>query len=308
MRFGIGQPVTRKEDVRFLTGRGRYVADIDLVRQAHAVFVFSSHAHARVRGIDKASAEQMLGVFAVLTGRDWDGDGLGTLEPEPMADDRGVPLGFRTKRPPLAQDRVRYVGERVAVVVAATEAQARDAAELVSVDYEVLPAVIGAADAISPSAPQLHDGAADNTSFTMRMGNADAVDAAFARAHHVARLSLYNNRLTAVTMEPRGCLAYYDPGTRRYTLYSSTQNVHGVRQILAHQILHVPESRIRVVARDVGGGFGMKGNVYPEEAIVLWAGRRVGRPFKWIPSRSEALLGDNQGRDQNVTAELALDT
>src|SRR6516164_2715181 len=141
----------------------------------------------------------------------------------------------------------------------------------------------------------------------MRMGNADAVEAAFARAHHITRLSLYNNRLTAVTMEPRGCIGEYDPGTRRYTLYSSTQNVHGVRQILAHQILHVPESRIRVVARDVGGGFGMKGNVYPEEAIVLWAAQRVGRPVKWIPSRSEALLGDAQARDQQVSAELALD-
>ena len=141
----------------------------------------------------------------------------------------------------------------------------------------------------------------------MSMGNADAADAAFARAHHVTRLSLYNNRLTAVTMEPRGCIGDYDPGTRRWTLYSSTQNVHGARQILAHQILHVPESRIRVVARDVGGGFGMKGNVYPEEAIVLWAARRVGLPVKWIPTRSEALLGDYDGRDQNVTAELALD-
>ncbi len=134
-----------------------------------------------------------------------------------------------------------------------------------------------------------------------------AVDPAFARAYHVTKLSLYNNRLTAVTMEPRGCIADYDLGTGRYTLYSSTQNVHGVRQILAHQILHVPESRIRVVARDVGGGFGMKGNVYPEEAIIVWAARRVGRPVKWIPSRSEAMLGDAQGRDQNVSAELALD-
>jgi len=139
------------------------------------------------------------------------------------------------------------------------------------------------------------------------MGNKAAVEPAFARAHHITKLSLYNNRVTAVTMEPRGCIADYDPGTRRYTLYSSTQNVHGVRQILAHQILHVPESRIRVVARDVGGGFGMKGNVYPEEAIVIWAARRVGRPVKWIPSRSDAMLGDAQGRDQNVNAELALD-
>src|SRR5262249_24458553 len=307
MRFGIGQPVTRKEDARFLTGRGRYVADIDLVRQAHAVFVFSPHAHARIRAIDKTAAEQMPGVFAVLTGAEWAADGLGTLDPEVMADDMGGPKGFRTKRPPLAQDRVRYVGERVVVVIAATEAQAGDAAELVSVGYEVLPAVVRAEHAVRPGAPLVHDGAANNISFTMRMGNAETTDSAFARANHVTRLSLYNNRLTAVTMEPRGCIGDYDPGTRRWTLYSSTQNVHGVRQILAHQILHVPESRIRVVARDVGGGFGMKGNVYPEEPIGLGAAGRIGRPVKWIPTRSEALLGDNQGRDQNVVAELALD-
>jgi carbon-monoxide dehydrogenase large subunit len=307
MRFGIGQPVTRKEDARFLTGRGRYVADIDFVRQAHAVLVFSPHAHARIRAVDKAAAEQMPGVYAVLTGEDWAADGLGTLDPEVMAEDMGGPKGYRTKRPPLAQGRVRYVGERVAVVIAATESLARDAAELVAVDYDILPAVVHAEDAVRPEAPLPHDGAANNTSFTMHMGNRGVAEAAFASAHHVTRLSLYNNRLTAVTMEPRGCIGDYDPGTGRYTLYSSTQNVHGVRQILAHQILHAPESRIRVVARDVGGGFGMKGNVYPEEAITLWAARRVGRPVKWVPSRSEALLGDAQGRDQNVSAELALD-
>jgi carbon-monoxide dehydrogenase large subunit len=307
MRFGIGQPVTRKEDARFLTGRGRYVADIDLVRQAHAVLVFSPHAHARIRAVDKAAAEQMPGVYAVLTGEDWAADGLGTLDPEVMAEDMGGPEGYRTKHPPLAQGKVRYVGERVAVVVAATEAQARDAAELVSVDYEVLPPTVQAEDAARSGAALVHDGAANNISFTMGLGNEGAVSAAFARAHHVTRLSLRNNRLTAVTMEPRGCIGEYDPGTRRWTLYSSTQNVHGVRQILAHQILHVPERRIRVVARDVGGGFGMKGNVYPEEPVVLWAARRIGRPVKWIPTRSEAFLGDCEGRDQNVTAELALD-
>jgi aerobic carbon-monoxide dehydrogenase large subunit len=307
MRFGIGQPVTRKEDARFLTGRARYVADLDLARQAYAVFIFSSHAHARIRAVDKAAAEQMPGVFAVLTGEDWASDGLGTLDPEVMAEDMGGPKGYRTQRPPLAIDRVRYVGERVAVVVAESEALARDAAELVSIEYEVLPAVVHSEAALRPGAPPVHEGAANNTSFTMRMGNADAVDAAFARAHHIARLSLYNNRITAVTMEPRGCIADYDPGTRRYTLYSSTQNVHGVRHTLAHRILHVPESRIRVVARDVGGGFGMKGEVYPEEAVIVWAAGRIGRPVKWISSRTEALLGDAQGRDQNVSAELALD-
>ncbi len=307
MRFGIGQPVTRKEDGRFLTGQGRYVADIDLARQNHAVFLFSPHAHAQIRSIDKAAAEQVPGVYAVLTGEDWAADGLGSLDPEAMPEDMGGPKGYRTKRPPLAQGRVRYVGERVAVVIAATEAIARDAAELVAVDYEILPAAVTVEAAVRPGAPLVHDGIPDNTSFTMRLGNGDAADAAFARAHHVTRLSLYNNRLTAVTMEPRGCIADYDPGTRRYLLYSSTQNVHGVRQTLAHHILHVPESRIRVVARDVGGGFGMKGNVYPEEAILVWAARRVGRPVKWIPTRSEALLGDYAGRDQNVAAELALD-
>jgi carbon-monoxide dehydrogenase large subunit len=307
MRFGIGQPVTRKEDGRFLTGRGRYVADIDLVRQTHAVFLYSPHAHARIRSIDKSAAEQVLGVYAVLTGEDWAEDGLGNLDPEAMPEDMGGPKGYRTKRPPLAQGRVRCVGERVAVVIAATEAIARDAGELVAVDYEILPATMTVAAAVHPGAPLVHDGIPNNTSFTMRLGNGDAADAAFARAHHVTRLSLYNNRLTAVTMEPRGCIADYDPGTRRYTLYSSTQNVHGVRQTLANHILHVPESRIRVVARDVGGGFGMKGNVYPEEAILVWAARRVGRPVKWIPTRSEALLGDYAGRDQKVAAELALD-
>src|SRR5258707_7475211 len=225
MRFGIGQPVTRKEDARFLTGQGRYVADIDLVRQAQAVLIFSPHAHARIRAIDKAAAAQMPGIFAVLTGEDCAADGLCTLDPEVMAEDIGGPKGYRTKRPPLAIDRVRFVGERVAVVIAATEALARDAAELVSVDYDILPAVARAEDAVRPGAPLVHDGAANNTSFTMRMGNTEAVDAAFASAHHTASLALYNNRVTAVTMEPRGCIADYDPGTRRYTLYTSTQNV-----------------------------------------------------------------------------------
>src|SRR6266851_2582752 len=307
MRFGIGQPVTRKEDRRLLTGQGRYVGDIDLPRQAYAAFLFSPHAHARIRAIDASAARALPGVFDVLTGVEWTEDGLGTIDPEVMPEDMGGPKGHRTKRPPLAIERVRYVGERIAVIIAASEALARDAGELVSVDYEVLPAVVGAPDAVRPGAPVVHDGVANNTSVTMRMGNAEAVAPAFAQAAHVTKMSLFNNRLTAVTMEPRGCIAEYDPGTLRYTLYTSTQNVHGVRQGLAHQILHVPESRIRVVARDVGGGFGMKGQIYPEEAIVVWAARRVERPVKWIPSRGESLLGENQARDLRVEAELALD-
>jgi aerobic carbon-monoxide dehydrogenase large subunit len=308
MRFGIGQPVRRLEDPRFLTGRGHYIADVDLVREAQAAFVYAPHAHARISGIDTTAAAALPGVYTVLTGRDWAVDGLGTLDPEAMPEDMGGPKGFRTKRPPLAVDRVRHVGERVAVIVATSEAVARDAAELVAVDYEVLPAVVRVEDAVRPGAPPVHEGAVDNLAFTLAMGNAEIVDAAFARASHVVRLALRNNRLTAVTMEPRGCIGDYDPGSRRYTLYSSTQNVHGARQILAHHILHVPESRVRVVARDVGGGFGMKGNLYPEEAVVVWAARRVGRPVKWIPARAEAFLGDYHGRDQQVRAELALNS
>jgi len=306
MRFGIGQPVLRKEDQRFITGRGRYVGDIDLPGQAYAAIVFSPHAHALIRSIDTAAAAAMPGVQAVLTGKDWVADGLGTIDPEMMPEDMGGPKGYRTKRLPLAAERVRYVGERVAVVIASTEALARDAADRVTVDYEPLPAVVRASDAVAPGAAQVYEGASNNISFTLRMGNAEAVEPAFAKAAHVARLELHNNRLNAMTMEPRGCVAEYDEGTARYTLYTSTQNVHGLRHGLSHQILHIPESRIRVVARDVGGGFGMKGQVYPEDAIVCWAARRVGRPVKWIATRGEALMGDNHGRDQTVTAELAL--
>src|SRR5260370_93896 len=293
MRFGIGQPVTRKEDRRFLTGQGRYVADIDLPREAFAAFLFSPHAHARIRAIDASAARALPGVLAVLTGSEWTEDGLGTIDPEVMPEDMGGPKGHRTKRPPLAIERVRYVGERIAVIIAASDALARDAGELVSVDYEVLPAVVGAPDAVRPGAPFVHDRVANNTSVTMRMGNAEAVAPAFAQAAHITKMALFNNRLSAVTMEPRGAIADYDPGTRRYTLYTSTQNVHGVRHGLAHQILHVPESRIRVVARHVGGGLGMKGQIYPREAIIVSAPRPVGRPVKWIPSRCESRLGGN---------------
>jgi carbon-monoxide dehydrogenase large subunit len=307
MRFGIGQPVTRKEDPRFLRGQGQFVADIDLARQVHAVFVYSPHAHARIRGVDTAAAERAPGVHAVLTGKYWASAGMGCFEPEFMAEDIGGPNAVRTKVWPLALDRVRYVGERVAVVIADTETKARDAAELVSVDYEVLPAVMGIADAVRPGAPVIHPDNGGNVSFTMSMGDASAAALAFARARYVTRLSLHNNRVTAVSMEPRGCVADFDRGTGRYTLYTSTQAVHGVRQTLARQILHVPENRIRVIARDVGGGFGMKGQTYPEEAVVIHAARLVGRPVKWIPTRTEAMLSDNEARDQTVDAELALD-
>lgn len=307
MAFGVGQPVTRKEDPRFLTGRGRYVADIDLARQTYGIFVFSPHSHATIKSIDTKAAAAAPGVVAVLTGKDWVADGLGTINPEAMPEDFGGPKGYRTKHYPLAVDKVRYVGERVALVIAESEAQGRDAAELIEIDYEELPAVVRATDAVKQGASQLYPESPNNTCFTLRMGNVDAVDPAFAAAAHVTKLELFNNRLNAFTMEPRGCIGDYDMREDRYTLYTSTQNVHGVRHGLSHAILHVPESQIRVVAKDVGGGFGMKGNLYPEEAVVPWASKKVGRPVKWIATRSEAFLGDDQGRDLFVSAELALD-
>ena len=306
MQFGIGQSVRRKEDPKFLTGRGRYVSDIVLHRQSYAVFVYSPHAHADIKSINTADAEAAPGVIAVLTGADYTGDGMGPTGGV-MPEDMGGPPGHRTMHMPMAVDRVRFVGERVAVVIAETEDQARDATDLIFIDYAELPAVVMATDAVKDGAPLVHDEAENNVSFTLRLGNGDETDAAIKGAHHVTRIKLHNNRLDAMTMEPRGCLGDFDSSNRRLTFYTSTQNVHGIRQGLAAQNLNVPESMIRVVAKDVGGGFGMKGHVYPEEAIVAWACKRVERPVKWIATRSESMMGDDHGRDQTVDAELALD-
>ncbi len=307
MRFGVGQSVHRKEDPKFLTGRGKYVDDIVLSRMTHAVFVFSPVAHADIASLDVSAAQAAPGVIAVLTGKDYVDDGMGALMPGMMPEDMGGPKGHRTPRWPLVPDRVRFVGERVAMVIAESEAQARDAAALVEVAYDELPTVARTADAVKDGAPQLYAEAAKNICFTLKMGNEEAVGPAFERAHHVSKLSLYNNRLSATPMEVRGCIGDYDAGTGRFTLYSSTQHVHGVRAGLAATVLKVPESSIRVIARDVGGGFGMKTHCYPDEALVAWAARRIERPVKWIATRSESMFVDGQGRDQTVDAELALD-
>ena len=307
MSFGIGQPVPRTEDPRFLTGSGVFVDDITLPNMAHACVVYSPVAHAKIRTIDKTAAEASPGVLAVLTGADAEADGLGDIPPLFMPEDMGGPKGYRANRPVIARDRVRHVGERLAVVVAETREQARDAAELVRLDLDELPAVVSTADAVADGAPQIYDGAENNKSFTLRFGDAEATGAAFDRAHHVARISLYNNRLTANTMETRGAIGDYSRADDAYTIYTSTQDPHGVRSTLAQAIFHQPESKFRVVGRDVGGGFGLKGCMHPEDALVIWASRRVGRPVKWIAERSEALIGDDQGRDQTLEGELALD-
>ena len=306
MQFGIGQSVKRKEDPRFLRGRGRYVSDMTLHRQSYAIFVYSSHAHAEIISIDTSVAEKSPGVITVLIGQDYIDDGMGPTGGV-MPEDMGGPPGYRTLHMPMAADRVRFVGERVAVVIAESEDQARDAADLISIDYSELPAVVMAQDAVKDGSPQVYDQAENNISFTLRLGNADETDSAFKSAHHVTKLSLHNNRIDAVTMEPRGCLGEFDTSSGRLNFYTSTQNVHGIRQGLSAQNLNVPESMIRVIAGDVGGGFGMKGHVYPEEAIVAWACKRIERPVKWVATRSESLMGDDHGRDQTVDAELALD-
>jgi aerobic carbon-monoxide dehydrogenase large subunit len=306
-KFGIGQPVSRLEDPRFITGRGRYVDDISLPLQCYGVVVMSPHAHARIKRIDTAKAAAADGVIAVLTGADVEADQLGRFSPM-MPEDMGGPKGFRTLRSILAIDRVRSVGERVAFVVAETTAQARSAAELIAIDFEPLPAVTAITDAVKPGAPVVWDEAPNNVPVALMMGNKEATDLAFAKAAHVVTLTLTNSRVSANTIEPRAAIGQYHPDTGGYTLYSTAQNPHGVRAEIAGHVLKVAENKLRVISPDVGGGFGMKNGNYPEDALVCWASRRCGgRPVKWVATRSESFLGDAHGRDQVVTGELALD-
>jgi carbon-monoxide dehydrogenase large subunit len=306
-KFGIGQPVRRVEDQRFLSGAGRYVDDIDLPRQCYGVVVASPHAHARITRIDVAAARAAPGVVCVLTGADAKADNLGAIPPV-MPEDMGGPKGYRTLWPLLVADKARAVGERVAFVVAETLAQARDAAELIAVDYEMLPAVTAVEDAVKDGAPAVWDECPGNVSFTMMFGNKEATDAAFAQAAHVVSLRLENNRVSPAAMEPRAAIGEYRAADDAYTLYTTSQNPHGNRSLLAGAVFHMPEIKLRVISPDVGGGFGMKFGAYPEDALVLWASRRCGRPVKWVETRSEAFLSDSHGRDQVVRGEMALDT
>jgi aerobic carbon-monoxide dehydrogenase large subunit len=305
--FGIGQPIRRVEDKRFLTGHGTYIEDINLPRQAYATQLLSPHAHARIVSIDKTAAEAAPGVLCVLTGADAAAEHVGPMFPL-MPEDMGGPKGFRAPRFLLGTGKVRYAGERVAFVVAETQAQAQDAAELVDVQYEPLPAVIDPEEAAKPGSTKIwEDCPTGNVVFEIAMGSKEAVDAAFAGAAHKVPLRMINNRISANSMETRGYIGDYSSSDDFYTLYTTTQNPHGARGTIAGQVFHVPESQVRVIAKDVGGGFGMKGDVYPEEALVLWASKKIGRPVKWISSRSEGLLTDTHGRDQIVTGEMALD-
>ncbi len=305
--FGIGQPIRRVEDKRFLTGHGTYIEDITLPRQAYAVQVLSPYPHAKVVRIDKSKAEAAPGVLCVLTGADAATEHVGPMFPL-MPEDMGGPPGFRAPRFLLATGKVRYVGERVVFVVAETLEQAYDAAELVTVDYDRLPAVTDLEEAAKEGAPKIWDECpTGNMVFPIMMGNKEATDAAFVNAAHKVTLRMVNNRISANSMETRGYIGDYSAADDFYTLYTATQNPHGARGTIAGQVFHVPESQVRVIAKDVGGGFGMKGDVYPEEALVLWASKKIARPVKWISTRGEGLLTDTHGRDQIVTGELALD-
>ena len=306
-QFGIGQPVRRVEDRRFITGHGAYVDDISRPREAYAFMLRSPHAHARVTGIDAGSALAAPGVLAVFTGEDLARDGIGDIPCVSAVSNRDGTQSVLPPHPAIARERVRHVGDTVAMVVAETAAAARDAAELIAVDYEPLPAVVDTAHALDPGQPQVWDEAPGNLCFDWETGDGAAVERAMTAARHRISLDLVNNRVVVNSMEPRGAVGEYDPGDETYTLWSSTQGSHFLRNLLAGNVFKVPENRIRVVTRDVGGGFGMKLFLYPEHVLVLWAAKKVGRPVKWIPDRSDAFMTDTQGRDNVTRLELALD-
>src|SRR5712692_2936456 len=306
-KFAIGQSVSRLEDPRLVQGLGRYSDDVNLPRQVYAVVVRSPHGHARITGIDPAAALRAPGVLAVLTGADLAADGLGNLPTDASRKRRDGAPAFTTPRPALIRDRVRHVGDPVALVVATSPEAAADAAELVAVDYAPLPAVTGAARATNGGAPAVWDEAPDNVAFVWEAGSRDAVARAFAGAAHVTRLDFVVTRVAAAPLEPRAGVGEFDRRSGRYTLHTGIQAPHGLRTLLAEQVFRVPQSTVRVVTGDVGGSFGMRSGIYPEMVLVLWAAKRLGRPVKWTSDRREGFVSDEHGRDNVSSAELALD-
>ena len=301
----IGQSVRRKEDLRFLTGAGQFTDDVMVPRQTCGYFLRSPHAHARIRKIDLTKAKAAPGVVAIFTGDDLTGvNGLpcGWL----ITGTDGKPMN-EPPHPVLAQGKVRHVGDQVALVIAETLHEAKDAAELINVDYETLPAVVNCVDALKPGAPQIHEQAPGNKCYTWALGDKAAVDAAFAKAATVSKLDIINNRLIPNAIEPRAALASYNRADESYTLYVSNQNPHVERLLMTAFVLGLPESKVRVIAPDVGGGFGSKIYLYAEETALVWASKRVNRPIKWAADRSEAFLTDAHGRDHVTHVELAVD-
>jgi aerobic carbon-monoxide dehydrogenase large subunit len=303
---GIGAAVKRVEDFRFLTGRGRYTDDFIEANQTYAWILRSPHAHARIKSIDTRAAKAAPGVVAVYTGEDMKADGIGGLPCGWQVHSKdGSPM-LEPPHPPLAQGKVRCVGDQVAVVIAETRDQARDAAEKIDVDYEVLPAVVDLATATG-NKTLVHDDVPNNLCYDWHIGDKGETDAAFAKAAHVTAIDIVNNRLIPNAQEPRAAIGNYDNATREYTLYTTSQNPHVIRLLMGAFVLNIPEHRLRVYAPDVGGGFGSKIYHYAEEAIVTWAAGKLHRPIKWTAERSEAFMSDCHGRDHVTHAELALD-
>ncbi|MDE0058571.1 MAG: xanthine dehydrogenase family protein molybdopterin-binding subunit [Defluviicoccus sp.] len=304
---GIGAPLVRADDRRLLTGGGRYLDDIAFEAPVRGAVLRSPHAHARIAAIDTAEAARMPGVLAVLDGRDWEADGHGSFPCEDMAvRPDGTPM-IDPPRPALVRDRVRFVGDPVAFVVAETESRAMDAAERIAVDYEPSPAVSTVQGALADGAPAVWPFCPDNVAFAHEEGDAGAVAAAFEGAAHIVRRRFAINRITGAMVEPRGCAGFYDPRDGRYTLHSGVQNAHTLRHHLAQSVFGVAESRVRVVCGDIGGSFGTRGANYPELILVLWASRKIGRAVKWVSSRGEGLATDDHARECLIDAALALD-
>jgi carbon-monoxide dehydrogenase large subunit len=305
---GIGASVKRKEDIRFITGKGHYTDDINRPGQAYAYFLRSPHAHATINKIDVATAAKMPGVVAIFTGDDIAAGKVGGLICGVMIFSKdGSPMKAGA-HPALAQGKARYVGDHVAVVIADTCVQARDAAEKVKVHYTELPAVVDLGSAAKAGQGQIHDAAPNNTVYNWHLGDKAATDAAFHAAKHVTKLDFVNNRLIPNAMEPRAAVGDYDSGTDTMTLYTTSQNPHVTRLVMAAFLGLAPEHKLRVVAPDVGGGFGSKIFIYPEETVCVWAAKKIDRPVKWTAERSESFLADAHGRDHVTHAELALDT
>ncbi len=301
----VGQAIKRVEDHRFITGTGQYTDDIVLPRMTHAFIVRSQVAHARILHVDTSSAKEAPGVLAVYTGED-------------VKEVNGVPCGWQVnftggeamrepKHPLLVHDKVRHVGDSLAVVIAETKEQAQDAADLIEIELEELPVVVKGSDALAPGAPKVHDELPDNLSFDWALGDKEATDQGIANAHYVTKLNIRNQRLVPNAIEPRSYIGHYDPSRDQYTLYTATQNPHVIRLLMCAFVLGIPEHKVRVVARDVGGGFGSKIYHYTEEALVTWASRQLGRPVKWTAERSEAFVTDAHGRDHETVAEMGFD-
>ncbi len=306
-QYSIGQSVSRLEDPRLLRGQGRYLDDLNFTGQARAFILRSPHAHARIKAIDTAAALAAPGVVGVLTGEDYQADGLGTLRAGMGHTRRDGSAMFQPPRPAIALDRVVHVGYPVAVVIAETVDQAKDAAELIEVDYEELPVNVSTGAARRDGTPAIYEECSDNEAFFRAMGDKEAAERAFAGAAHVISHTFVINRISGFPTEPRGAIGDYDPGADRYTLHAGMQRPYIFRQTITGGALHIQEPQLRLVAPDIGGSFGIRGSIYPELVLVLWAAKRMGRPVKWLCERAEGFISDDHARDNVTEASLALD-